>query len=211
MNVRRKGRRASSFPDGFLYLKTWFQSLNKQQRAATIVGLSILDSKLSLKKDPSGWSSNETTPTSDHGFLSAEIDPDKPPKKSQSNTQRRNALLALSKTFEYRDPVSKEPSPVVAVPTDISDWLRSIRLHKYDHCLNHLSWAELSNLTEQELVSLGVAAQGARDRLRKFVRNGGNGFECVTWTAVGKSVEVVVSCNSASGFKCPACGWRITI
>ncbi|KAK7006607.1 hypothetical protein R3P38DRAFT_2555459, partial [Favolaschia claudopus] len=59
---------------------------------------------------------------------------------------------------------------------DISDWLRSIRLHKHDHCLSHLSWTELTTPTEEDLVSLEVATQGARDRLRKFLLgHGGKG------------------------------------
>ncbi|KAK7029165.1 Sam domain family protein [Favolaschia claudopus] len=166
---------APSFPDELLYLKTWFQSLTKQQRAANIVGLSILDSNLSLKKDSTGWSSSETTPTSDHGFLSADKGRGKPLKRYQSNTQRRNALLALSKTLEFTDPASKGRDSARTVPRDISNWLRSIRLHKYDHCLSHLSWAELTTLTEEDLVSLGVATQGARDRFRKFLGQCGKG------------------------------------
>jgi len=48
---------------------------------------------------------------------------------------------------------------------DIPAWLRSLRLHKYTHCFEGLSWQELVALDDATLEAKGVAALGARRRL----------------------------------------------
>lgn len=50
---------------------------------------------------------------------------------------------------------------------DIPTWLRSLRLHKYTHIFESMSWKEMVVLTDEELTQKGVAALGARRKLLK--------------------------------------------
>lgn len=46
-------------------------------------------------------------------------------------------------------------------------WLRSLRLHKYTPNFEHDHWREMINLSEEDLISRGVAALGARRKMLK--------------------------------------------
>lgn len=52
--------------------------------------------------------------------------------------------------------------------SDIGAWLRSLRLHKYTGNLADMSWQEIVNLSDADLESRGVKAQGARRKLLKM-------------------------------------------
>ncbi|KAF8471827.1 hypothetical protein BDZ91DRAFT_653493 [Kalaharituber pfeilii] len=54
-----------------------------------------------------------------------------------------------------------------ALLADISQWLRSLRLHKYTENLKDLKWQELIKLTDEELEKRGVNALGARRKMLK--------------------------------------------
>ncbi|KAJ7897449.1 hypothetical protein B0H13DRAFT_1623476 [Mycena leptocephala] len=41
--------------------------------------------------------------------------------------------------------------PIIAPFPDIPFWLRSKRLHKYDHCFQGISWSEMLKFTEADL------------------------------------------------------------
>jgi hypothetical protein len=50
---------------------------------------------------------------------------------------------------------------------DVPAWLKSLRLHKYTHCFEGMTWKEMVELDESTLEAKGVAALGARRRLVK--------------------------------------------
>ncbi|KAJ7938040.1 hypothetical protein B0H13DRAFT_1588108 [Mycena leptocephala] len=52
---------------------------------------------------------------------------------------------------------------------DISSWLRSKRLHKYEHCFHGMSWEDMLKLQEADLEDRGVYTVGARGRMMKFL------------------------------------------
>ncbi|KAJ7690562.1 hypothetical protein B0H14DRAFT_2177303, partial [Mycena olivaceomarginata] len=52
---------------------------------------------------------------------------------------------------------------------DISSWLRSKRLHKYEHCFHGMSWEDMLKLQEADLEDRGVYTVGARGRFMKFL------------------------------------------
>jgi hypothetical protein len=52
---------------------------------------------------------------------------------------------------------------------DISSWLRSKRLHKYEHCFHGMSWENMLKLQEADLENRGVYTVGARGRFMKFL------------------------------------------
>lgn len=54
-----------------------------------------------------------------------------------------------------------------ALLSDISQWLRSLRLHKYTDNLKDLKWQELVTLSDEDLEKRGVNALGARRKMLK--------------------------------------------
>jgi len=50
---------------------------------------------------------------------------------------------------------------------DIPTWLKSLRLHKYTHCFEGMTWEDMVMLDEPTLEAKGVVALGARRRLIK--------------------------------------------
>ncbi|CAO3639148.1 unnamed protein product [Cunninghamella echinulata] len=50
---------------------------------------------------------------------------------------------------------------------DVPVWLRSLRLHKYNSIFETMTWQEMIILTDEELLSKGVMALGARRKLLK--------------------------------------------
>lgn len=50
---------------------------------------------------------------------------------------------------------------------DIPAWLKSLRLHKYTHCFDGMTWQDMVVLDDATLEAKGVAALGARRRLLK--------------------------------------------
>lgn len=54
-----------------------------------------------------------------------------------------------------------------ALLADISQWLRSLRLHKYTDNLKDLKWQELIMLSDEDLEKRGVNALGARRKMLK--------------------------------------------
>lgn len=54
-----------------------------------------------------------------------------------------------------------------ALLADISQWLRSLRLHKYTDNLKDLKWQELIALSDEDLEKRGVNALGARRKMLK--------------------------------------------
>lgn len=50
---------------------------------------------------------------------------------------------------------------------DVPAWLKSLRLHKYTHCFEGMTWEQMVELDEATLEAKGVAALGARRRLIK--------------------------------------------
>ncbi|KAI5808755.1 hypothetical protein DFH27DRAFT_238665 [Peziza echinospora] len=54
-----------------------------------------------------------------------------------------------------------------ALLSDISQWLRSLRLHKYTDNLKDLKWQELVQLSDEDLEKRGVNALGARRKMLK--------------------------------------------
>lgn len=54
-----------------------------------------------------------------------------------------------------------------ALLADISQWLRSLRLHKYTDNLKDLKWQELVTLSDEDLEKRGVNALGARRKMLK--------------------------------------------
>lgn len=50
---------------------------------------------------------------------------------------------------------------------DIPAWLKSLRLHKYTHCFDGMTWKDMVELDEPTLEAKGVIALGARRRLTK--------------------------------------------
>jgi len=51
--------------------------------------------------------------------------------------------------------------------TDVPAWLKSLRLHKYTHCFEGMTWKDMVELDEPTLEAKGVVALGARRRLIK--------------------------------------------
>ncbi|KAI8343505.1 hypothetical protein BC941DRAFT_411575 [Chlamydoabsidia padenii] len=50
---------------------------------------------------------------------------------------------------------------------DVPAWLKSLRLHKYTHLFETMTWQAIISLTNDELVEKGVATLGARRKLLK--------------------------------------------
>ncbi|KAL7753673.1 Flap-structured DNA-binding and RNA-binding protein [Sorochytrium milnesiophthora] len=50
---------------------------------------------------------------------------------------------------------------------DVPAWLRSLRLHKYTPLFDGLTWKDIVALTDEDLCTLGVNAQGARTKFLK--------------------------------------------
>ncbi|KAI8873921.1 hypothetical protein GQ42DRAFT_105650, partial [Ramicandelaber brevisporus] len=51
---------------------------------------------------------------------------------------------------------------------DIPAWLRALRLHKYQKCVEDLHWEQMIELDEAALEARGVAALGARRKMIKI-------------------------------------------
>jgi hypothetical protein len=50
---------------------------------------------------------------------------------------------------------------------DIPGWLRSLRLHKYTPVFEKMHWKTIIQLSEEDLIQVGVSAQGARTKFLK--------------------------------------------
>ncbi|KAJ7858958.1 hypothetical protein B0H14DRAFT_2747837 [Mycena olivaceomarginata] len=130
------------------------------------------------------WSSNETTPTGDAEF--AKISKELPKSgKRLSNRERRDNLLKFAEAMnacgmrvppkfssQISTPATAHRSPqhdssTVTTVTSIPSWLRTRRLHRYEHCFQGISWAEMFKFTEADLEARGVCTLGARRRLIK--------------------------------------------
>jgi len=74
-------------------------------------------------------------------------------------------------------PVVKSPPPqsqnpeeityVTGQEMDIAGWLKALRLHKYTPLFEQMSWEKLINLTDDELLAMGMQAMGARKKILK--------------------------------------------
>ncbi|CAM1504048.1 Fc.00g016390.m01.CDS01 [Cosmosporella sp. VM-42] len=70
----------------------------------------------------------------------------------------------------------KEKWPVPSFPRDSRDprwlpkWLRALRLHKYEKCLDGMSPAGVSRLKDEDLQELGVDTVGARTKLLRAIK-----------------------------------------
>ncbi|CAO3598268.1 unnamed protein product [Absidia cylindrospora] len=54
---------------------------------------------------------------------------------------------------------------------DVQNWLRSLRLHKYDHAFIGLQWQQVIRMTDQDMIDAGVNTIGARRKLVKVFEN----------------------------------------
>ncbi|ORZ17715.1 hypothetical protein BCR42DRAFT_450279 [Absidia repens] len=54
---------------------------------------------------------------------------------------------------------------------DVQNWLRSLRLHKYDHAFIGLQWQQVIRMTDQDMIDAGVNTIGARRKLLKVFEN----------------------------------------
>jgi hypothetical protein len=57
------------------------------------------------------------------------------------------------------------------LPLDVSAWFRSLRLHKYNSVFESMKWQDIVKLSDEDLVSKGVAALGARRKMLKVFEN----------------------------------------
>ncbi|KAJ7826098.1 hypothetical protein B0H14DRAFT_2818013, partial [Mycena olivaceomarginata] len=116
------------------------------------------------------WSSNETTPTGDAEF--AKISKELPKSgKRLSNRERRDNLLKFAEAMNACGMRVPPNSPVKYAPRQLHTTSRPgcapRRLHKYEHCFQGISWAEMFKFTEADLEARGVCTLGARRRLIK--------------------------------------------
>ncbi|KAJ7853981.1 hypothetical protein B0H14DRAFT_2757475 [Mycena olivaceomarginata] len=162
----------TNFKVGLSSVEEWFDTLSVHERTLTIAALSLRNSP------------NETTPTGDAEF--AKISKELPKSGNRlSNRERRDNLLKFSEamnacrmrvppTFSSQiwTPATAHKSPqhdssTVTAVTSIPSWLRTRRLHKYEHCFQGISWVEMFKFTKADLEARGVCTLGARRRLIK--------------------------------------------
>lgn len=55
--------------------------------------------------------------------------------------------------------------------TDVTAWLRSLRLHKYNSIFEPMRWQDIVKLDDDALQAKGVAALGARRKMLKIFEN----------------------------------------
>lgn len=54
---------------------------------------------------------------------------------------------------------------------DVTAWLRSLRLHKYNSIFENMRWQDMIKLDDQALQQKGIAALGARRKMLKVFEN----------------------------------------
>ncbi|KAJ7841823.1 hypothetical protein B0H14DRAFT_2782231 [Mycena olivaceomarginata] len=177
----------TNFKVGLSFVEEWFDTLSVHERTLTIAALSLRNSQFRTRKatpEVNEWSSNETTPTGDAEF--AKISKELPKSgKRLSNRERRDNLLKFAEAMnacgmrvppefssQICTPATAHKAPqhdssTVTAVTSIPSWLRTRRLHKYEHCFQGISWAEMFKFTEADLEARGVCTLGARRRLIK--------------------------------------------
>ncbi len=94
------------------------------------------------------------------------------------------AEFARGRSPRGRRGTSKPPEDPTDIQLlqDIPNWLRSLRLHKYNDNLKDMRWEDLVQLDDEGLERKGVNALGARRKLLKVwsARSFGNVFELTT-------------------------------
>ncbi|KAK9466181.1 hypothetical protein V1512DRAFT_264053 [Lipomyces arxii] len=90
------------------------------------------------------------------------------PAPSSSSTTSSGSSSTRQKSSSTRESGKESTElPDETQLNDIPSWLRSLRLHKYTDNLKGLSWEELVQLSEDQLIARGVSALGARRKMLK--------------------------------------------
>lgn len=55
--------------------------------------------------------------------------------------------------------------------TDVQNWLRSLRLHKYGHAFTGMQWQQVVRMSDEDMLQAGVSTIGARRKLLKVFEN----------------------------------------
>ncbi|KAJ7850531.1 hypothetical protein B0H14DRAFT_2763508 [Mycena olivaceomarginata] len=164
----------TNFKVGLSFVEEWFDTLSVHERTLTIAALSLRNSRFRTRK------AMKRTPTGDAEF--AKISKELPKSGNRlSNRERRDNLLKFAEVMNacgVRVPPTfssqictpatahkslQHDSSTVTAVTSIPSWLRR-RLHKYEHCFQGISWAEMFKFTEADLEARGVCTLGARRR-----------------------------------------------
>lgn len=87
-----------------------------------------------------------------------------------ANGTRRRRTSATGNSRAIKD---KKAAEVVDMELlqDVSAWFRSLRLHKYNSVFESMKWQDIVKLSDEDLVSKGVAALGARRKMLKVFEN----------------------------------------
>ncbi|KAK9457718.1 hypothetical protein V1511DRAFT_486301 [Dipodascopsis uninucleata] len=123
------------------------------------VNLSSVHNKSSGTPSPMSVShsnSTDTTIPTSNGSTTASS------ASSTTSTVSSVSSSSISSSGKHKD----DPTDMTLL-RDIPTWLRSLRLHKYTDNLKDLHWSDLVELTDEQLISRGVNALGARRKMLK--------------------------------------------
>ncbi|KAJ7800430.1 hypothetical protein B0H14DRAFT_2899807 [Mycena olivaceomarginata] len=129
----------TNFKVGLSFVEEWFDTLSVHERTLTIAALSLRNSQFRTRKEAMNACGMRV-----------------PPKFSSQICTPATA---------HKSP--QHDSSTVTAVTSIPSWLRTRRLHRYEHCFQGISRAEMFKFTEADLEARGVCTLGARRRLIK--------------------------------------------
>ena len=129
------------FEEELRMVRTWFSVLTETERNAAF--RSITDSALLREIEP----------------------------LIQTLKDRKRELWRRQEALIIQPPEDKSKWPMPTFPHDSKDprwlpkWLRALRLHKYEKCLEGMSTEEISKLTEKDMEEIGIDTVGARTKM----------------------------------------------
>ncbi|OMH81450.1 Protein VTS1 [Zancudomyces culisetae] len=94
--------------------------------------------------------------------------------KASSTTDAANNNTSISAAFNPNSAAislpntAKDPSVDFEILNDIPSWMKSLRLHKYTHCFEGMTYLDIIKLDDSQLSKLGVQALGARRKMLKI-------------------------------------------
>ncbi|KAG2203773.1 hypothetical protein INT47_012706, partial [Mucor saturninus] len=94
--------------------------------------------------------------------------------QSDTSTQSRYRPPLLSSSSAHPTTIienNREDDVDMELLQDVTAWLRSLRLHKYNSIFENMRWQDMVKLDDAGLQAKGVAALGARRKMLKVFEN----------------------------------------
>ncbi|KAI0224070.1 Flap-structured DNA-binding and RNA-binding protein, partial [Massospora cicadina] len=92
---------------------------------------------------------------------------EKPKRRSYGDHDISPHLARSVRRTGWTSPSSKARRTHPPNRLDVPAWLRSLRLHKYTAVFEGMGWRDIIQLTDAELVNMGISALGARRKMLK--------------------------------------------